>query len=237
MPFALTCLGKFPGKPRHVRTVVTLRLLITFMFVFVKVAGLTSGFIGNIPGSVGNNVLVTTPVAMLRKRLSSKDRLVATPVTALSNALLLTFLDFSPFYRGGERGCGVLSVVTGCKGLFPCLVTVLTKMLLKRLSGPILRLKALVQVPSFDGVFRAIDVFTIKFPPVSGFVDTVPLTLVYCMLTFKSFIASRALMRRTRSDEDSRCVSFGSDESGLVDNLEGLVLTVFTPFPPLTNPL
>lgn len=207
------------------------------MFVFVNIAELTSGFIRTIPGSIGNKVLLTTPIAIVTKRLNRGKGVRGCPLTVITNMNLLVLVDFSSGCRRGEGAGGFLSLITECKGLFPCLVTVMMKLLINRLSTPKLRVNAFVGVPRFGSVVSRIDVFNMKVPPTSVFVGTLPLTLIYCIVTFNSFIAARALMSRTHRTESSRCVSFGSDHSGLMDNLEGLVLSVVTPFPPLSNPL
>lgn len=121
--------------------------------------------------------------------------------------------------------------------LFPYLVAMLLGVLLGELAKPTLELGSIIRIPDFGNIFRTVSVFSVGFPPLSMFIQAMPLALICYVLAFGDFVTSETLVKEAQESRDDEYIDFNSSRSNLISGLRNLILALFAPFPPLAGPL
>lgn len=159
------------------------------------------------------------------------------PVATLAGTLLLAFLSFSPFCEKKRDKIKILDIMAKYGNLFPYLVAMLMGIILGELAKPTLELGTLIRIPDFGDMFRTVSIFSVGFPPLSMFIQALPLALICYVLAFGDFVTSETLVKEARESRNDEHIDFNSSRSNLISGLRNLILAIVAPFPPLSGPL
>ncbi len=237
LPFTLAFLEGFEQGPKRIQAMIAVQLLVAFIFLFMGVTKLADRFVRKVPTSVKGGILLAAPITVIQGQFAQDSQLMTAPVATLSGTLLLAFLSFSPFCEKKRDKIKILDVMAKYGNLFPYLVAMLMGIILGELAKPVLELGTFIRIPDFGDMFRTVSIFSVGFPPLSMFIQALPLALICYVLAFGDFVTSETLVKEAKESRDDEYIDFNSSRSNLISGLRNLILAIFAPFPPLSGPL
>lgn len=237
LPFTLAFLEGFEQGPKRIQAMIAVQLLVAFIFLFMGVTKLADRFVRKVPTSVKGGILLAAPITVIQGQFAQDSQLMTAPVATLSGTLLLAFLSFSPFCEKKRDKIKILDVMAKYGNLFPYLVAMLMGIILGELAKPVLELGTFIRIPDFGDMFRTVSIFSVGFPPLSMFIQALPLALICYVLAFGDFVTSETLVKEAKESRDDEYIDFNSSRSNLISGLRNLILAILAPFPPLSGPL
>lgn len=237
LPFTLAFLEGFEQGPKRIQAMIAVQLLVAFIFLFMGVTKLADRFVRKVPTSVKGGILLAAPITVIQGQFAQDSQLMTAPVATLSGTLLLAFLSFSPFCEKKRDKIKILDVMAKYGNLFPYLVAMLMGIILGELAKPVLELGTFIRIPDFGDMFRTVSIFSVGFPPLSMFIQALPLAFICYVLAFGDFVTSETLVKEAKESRDDEYIDFNSSRSNLISGLRNLILAIFAPFPPLSGPL
>lgn len=237
LPFTLAFLEGFEQGPKRIQAMIAVQLLVAFIFLFMGVTKLADRFVRKVPTSVKGGILLAAPITVIQGQFAEGSQLMTAPVATLAGTLLLAFLSFSPFCEKKRDQIKILDIMARYGNLFPYLVAMLMGILLGELAKPALELGTLIRIPDFGDMFRTVSIFSVGFPPLSMFIQALPLALICYVLAFGDFVTSETLVKEAQESRNDEHIDFNSSRSNLISGLRNLILAIFAPFPPLSGPL
>ncbi len=237
LPFTLAFLEGFKQGPKRIQAMIAVQLLVAFIFLFMGVTKLADRFVRKVPTSVKGGILLAAPITVIQGQFAEGSQLMTAPVATLAGTLLLAFLSFSPFCEKKRDKIKILDIMAKYGNLFPYLVAMLMGIILGELAKPTLELGTLIRIPDFGDMFRTVSIFSVGFPPLSMFIQALPLALICYVLAFGDFVTSETLVKEARESRNDEHIDFNSSRSNLVCGIRNLTLGAVAPFPPLCGPL
>lgn len=237
LPLTLAFLGGFEKGPERIQAMIALQLLVAFIFIFMGITKLADKFVNGVPDSIKGGILLAAPITVLQGQLNDGGQLMTAPLGVLAGTLLLVFLSFSPLCEQKRKKYKILDVMAKYGNLFPYLLAMIVGVLVGELAAPVLELGTIIKIPDFSGIFNTVSIFAVGIPPVSVFLEALPLALVCYVLAFGDFVTSQTLVEEAQECRKDEYIDFNSSRSNLISGLRNLILGIFIPFPPLAGPL
>lgn len=237
LPFTLAFISGFDKGPERIQAMIAVQLLVAFVFIFMGVTRLADKFVHSVPTSIKGGILLAAPITVIQGQLENGSQLLTAPVATLAGTLLLAFLSFSPFCERKRGKIKLLDIMAKYGNLFPYLIAMLLGVLLGELAKPTLELGSIIRIPDFGKIFETVSIFSVGFPPLTMFIQAMPLALICYVLAFGDFVTSETLVKEAQESRDDEHIDFNSSRSNLISGLRNLILAIFAPFPPLAGPL
>lgn len=229
LPFTLAFISGFDKGPERIQAMIAVQLLVAFVFIFMGVTKLADKFVHSVPTSIKGGILLAAPITVIQGQLENGSQLLTAPVATLAGTLLLAFLSFSPFCEKKRGKIKLLDIMAKYGNLFPYLIAMLLGVLLGELAKPTLELGSIIRIPDFGKIFETVSIFSVGFPPLSMFIQAMPLALICYVLAFGDFVTSETLVKEAQESRDDEHIDFNSSRSNLISGLRNLILAIFAP--------
>lgn len=237
LPLTLAYLTGFEKGPERIQAMIALQLLVAFVFFFMGITKLAEKFVRSIPTSIKGGILLAAPITVLQSQLGESGQLMTYPIAILVGTGLLIFLSFSPFCEEKRKSNKLLDIMAKYGNLFPYLIAMLLGILVKELALPELELGTIIKIPDFAGIISQYSIFSVGIPPLSMFLNAVPLALICYVLAFGDFVTTETLIKEAQESRNDEYIDFNSSRSNMISGLRNFILAIIAPFPPLSGPL
>lgn len=237
LPLTIVFLEGFEMGEERIQAMIALQLLIGAVFVFMGITKLAEKFVNAVPPSIKGGILLAAPVTVIAGQIGEGGNLSRYPAAITAGVGLLLLISFSDEYQRRRVKSRILDVIAKYGNLFPYLLAMAVGILLGELDKPGLVLGTVFKIPDIGAIMSSVSIFGVGFPPLSIFVQALPLALVSYIIAFGDFITSETLLTEAQEFWNDEHLDFNSSRSNLVCGIRNLTLGAVAPFPPLCGPL
>lgn len=238
IPLTMAYLTRFQIGTERIQALISLQLLVAFIFLFMGITGLAEKLIKIIPVSIKAGILLGAGfAAIIGEFATGKGRFNLYPWSISIGALLSFFLLFSTRFKNYRKKYKFINTI-GKYGMLPAvLVSIIVAPLCKELPFPDIRIGTFIKIPEFRNIFEQVSVFGVGFPSINLFIKAIPMAIMIYIIAFGDFVTSGALLGEADKIREDEVIEFNSNRSNLISGIRNLIEGIFIPYIPLCGPL
>ena len=237
LPLTIVFLEGFEMGTERIQAMIALQMLVGLVFIFMGVTKLADKFVHAVPDSIKGGILLAAPITVISGQIGEGGNLGKYPIAIIAGVALMLLISFSDKYQEKRKDSKILDFIARYGNLFPYLLAMVVGLIVKELTAAPVEFGTFIKIPDFAAVISEVSIFGVGIPPLSMFIQALPLALVCYVIAFGDFVTTETLVSEAREARDDEYIDFNSSRSNLISGIRNVILSIIAPFPPLSGPL
>lgn len=223
-------LGNYDTPVERFQMMTALSLDLAFLLFFLGITGLGKKLILHIPTAIKAGIILGAAFAAFKRVFVDDFKTIeAMPVSMTLALVTCLIVSFSlPFQKMKLKNKGLAIVAS--LGLLPgFIVAGIAGVMLGELSFDI---QWGIMIPPFGDLMSKVSPFSIGWPPVSYFIEAIPLVLITYTILFGDLLTGIAILKEAEPSRPDDKITLDSSRSHIVIAIRNVVMGLFAPFFP-----
>ena len=236
IPIVLAWTMNYPEGTSRIHAVIALQLLMAALFIFMGVTGLADKIVSFVPLSMRAGIILGAGIAAIISRMTPGGPFDAQPIT-MSIGVVVCYLVMFSYRFLSKKDTNSFVKFLSKYGMLPGLIVAgIVGVALGELPIPRPEM-GFTPVWRFPELLRGYTMFGHGFPPLSTFINALPVMFACYIIAFGDFVLAEVVTNDADEVRQDEIIDFNPNRSNLISGIRNLILAIFAPYAPLNGPL
>ncbi len=235
IPLLILYVGTYPMGPQRVQALIAFEMSLGILAAFLGVTGLGKKVILLVPNAMQAGIIMGAGLAAVNTVFGKGGQFEKFPYTIVICIGLGFYLLFSNQFKSIRNKNKILQIISNL-GILPV-------MLFAVFVGPIVGETVLPHIqwgfshPAFGELWSNWTFWSIGFPPISMFINALPMVFSAYIILFGEMIQAQALLEDAAKSRPDELIDYNPNRSHLIFGLRNMLMSVIGPDITMCGPL
>jgi hypothetical protein len=235
IPLLILYVGTYPMGPQRVQALIAFEMSLGILAAFLGITGLGKKVILLVPNAMQAGIIMGAGLAAVNTVFGKGGQFEKFPYTIVICIGLGFYLLFSNQFKSIRNKNKILQIISNL-GILPV-------MLFAVFVGPIVGETVLPHIqwgfshPAFGELWSNWTFWSIGFPPISMFINALPMVFSAYIILFGEMIQAQALLEDAAKSRPDELIDYNPNRSHLIFGLRNMLMSVIGPDITMCGPL
>lgn len=234
IPLFIAFLSGYPEGDARILALIALQITVAAIFFGLGIFKGANALVRKMPASLKAGILIGAGISAVMGEFGADGRVWTMPITILTGAALGFFMLFSETAGPLRARYSFFRFVAQYGIAIPFLIAYVLGMIIGEVETPVIEW-GVTTIP-VSTILQDYSVFGLGMPPLTYFIDAIPLALAAYIIAFGDILVLDSLFKSADSVRKDEKLIFSPRRNSIIVGLRNLFHAIFAPFISLSGP-
>lgn len=236
IPITLAYLYPFAMGPQRIHALVSLQMLVAFMFIVLGATGIANKIVSLVPASLRGGVLFGAAIAAIFGIINpvATSHFYGREISGTIGVVVCLIVLYGVWFVPLKNKNIFFSLISKSGMLAGMIIALIIGVAIGELPMP--EVQWGISPLPFGELFANYTIFGVGFPPASYFIAAIPTAILLYLIAFGEIVVTEAMVTDVAPHRPDEIIGYSANRANIIVGTRNLILSLFAPYPPMAGP-